>query len=243
MSTGTTYTSDVGRGTNLISYADGFRYQGTWSSGTSYSVGDLVEYSGASYVARTAHSGQTPTSGSAYWQVISQAGNAGGPGPAGASGPQGPSGPTGPSGNTILSGASDPTASDGVDGDYWLNTTTNYFFGPKASGSWPGGLSLVGPQGPQGSTGPSGPQGPTGSQGPQGPQGAQGNTGPTGPTGPTGGPGPTGPTGNTGRLGRLVLLGQQVDLLVLLVILGLQARQEVLVLLVLVGLRDKVMVY
>ncbi len=45
------------------------------------------------------------------------------------------------------------------------------------------------------------------------------------------------------RRGRLGLLGQQVDLLVLLVVLGLQARQEVLVLLVLLGLRDKVMVY
>ena len=43
MATGTTYTSDVGGGTNLISYADGFRYQGTWSSGVSYSVGDVVE--------------------------------------------------------------------------------------------------------------------------------------------------------------------------------------------------------
>ena len=201
MATGTTYTNDVGRGQNLISYADGFRYQGQWSSGTAYAVGDVVEYNSGSYVARTAHSNQTPSAGSTYWQTISAPGAAGGPGPAGASGPTGPLGPTGPGGNTILSGASDPTASDGVDGDYWLNTTTNYFFGPKASGSWPGGLSLVGPQGPTGSTGPSGPQGPTGSQGPQGPQGAQGNTGSTGPTGPTGGPGPTGPIGNTGPTG------------------------------------------
>ena len=54
MATGTTYTNDVGRGQNLISYADGFRYQGQWSSGTSYSVGDVVEYSSGSYVARTA---------------------------------------------------------------------------------------------------------------------------------------------------------------------------------------------
>ena len=74
MSTGTTYVNDVGRGQNLISYADGFRYQGQWSSGTSYSVGDVVEYSNASYVARTAHSGQTPFSGSSYWQTISAAG-------------------------------------------------------------------------------------------------------------------------------------------------------------------------
>ena len=128
MATGTTYTNDVGRGQNLISYADGFRYQGQWSSGTAYAVGDVVEYNSGSYVARTAHSNQTPSAGSTYWQTISAPGAAGGPGPAGASGPTGPLGPTGPGGNTILSGASDPTASDGVDGDYWLNTTTNYFF-------------------------------------------------------------------------------------------------------------------
>jgi hypothetical protein len=36
----------------------------------------------------------------------------------------------------------DPTPGDGSDGDYWLNTTTQTQFGPKASGSWPSGVSL-----------------------------------------------------------------------------------------------------
>ena len=201
MSTGATYVNDVGGGTNLISYSDGFNYQGTWSSGTSYAVGDVVVYNNASYVSRTSHSGQTPATSTSYWQLISGPGSSGGPGPSGAAGPTGPSGPTGPDGRTILSGSSDPTSGIGTDGDFYLNVTTNYFFGPKASGSWRVGLCLVGPQGPTGSTGASGPQGPTGSQGPQGPQGAQGNTGSTGPTGPTGGPGPTGPIGNTGPTG------------------------------------------
>ena len=184
MATGTTYTNDVGRGQNLISYADGFRYQGQWSSGTAYAVGDVVEYNSGSYVARTAHSNQTPAAGSSYWQTISAPGAAGGPGAAGAAGPTGPSGPTGPGGQTILSGTSDPTSGVGTDGDFYINLTTDYFFGPKASGVWPVGFSLIGPNGPQGSTGPTGPTGPVGPPG--------GPPGPTGPTGPTGSVGPAG---------------------------------------------------
>ena len=185
MSTGTTYVNDVGRGQNLISYADGFRYQGVWSSGTSYSIGDVVEYNDGSYVARTAHSNQTPASGSSYWQTISAPGSAGGPGPAGASGPTGPSGPSGPTGATILSGVGDPQNVTGTDGDYYLNVSNDYFFGPKAGGVWPVGFSLIGPVGPIGNTGPTGPTGPLGPPG-----------GPPGPTGPTGPQGVVGPAGD-----------------------------------------------
>jgi outer membrane protein OmpA-like peptidoglycan-associated protein len=53
-------------------------------------------------------------------------------------------------------------AADGVLGDYWLNTSTNVLFGPKASSTWPAtGTLLVGPQGPQGPQGPVGPKGAT----------------------------------------------------------------------------------
>ena len=48
MPTGTTYTSDVGGGTKLISYADGFSYEGVYSSGTAYAVGDVVSYNDGS---------------------------------------------------------------------------------------------------------------------------------------------------------------------------------------------------
>jgi len=201
MPTGTTYVNDVGRGQNLISYADGFRYQGAWSSGTSYSVGDVVEHSDGSYVARTAHSNQTPAAGSSYWQTISAPGSAGGPGPAGASGPTGPSGPSGASGYTILNGVGTPASGLGVDGDFYLNVSNDYFFGPKAGGAWPVGISLVGPQGSTGPTGPDGPDGPFGPDGPTGPGGSTGPDGPDGPDGPTGGIGPTGGTGPTGPTG------------------------------------------
>ena len=79
-------------------------------------------------------------------------------GPQGIQGPQGVQGPQGIPGNTILYGASDPVAGTGVDGNFYINTATNFMFGPKA-GVWPTGLSLIGPRGPQGIPGIQGPPG------------------------------------------------------------------------------------
>jgi hypothetical protein len=62
-------------------------------------------------------------------------------------------GPQGTPGNTVLYGAADPVAGTGVDGNFYINTTSHFMFGPKAGGAWPAGTSLVGPQGPQGVTG------------------------------------------------------------------------------------------
>ena len=68
--------------------------------------------------------------------------------PAGVSiiGEDGTNGVDGTDGNTILSGTSDPTT-EGNDGDFYINTSTSYLFGPKASGVWPTGVSLIGPEG------------------------------------------------------------------------------------------------
>ena len=38
----------------------------------------------------------------------------------------------------------------GTNGDFYINTATNFLFGPKAGGAWPPGVALVGPQGPPG---------------------------------------------------------------------------------------------
>ena len=120
-------------------------------------------------------------------------------GPTGATGPQGPAGPTGPAGvagatgltgpagtngNGVLNGSLAPSNLQGNDGDFYINTSTNTIYGPKANGSWPAGVSLVGPAGPIGATGL------------QGPQGLQGPAGSTGLTGPAGATGPQGPAGN-----------------------------------------------
>ena len=113
-------------------------------------------------------------------------------GPAGAAGPQGLAGTNG---NGVLNGASAPTNNQGVDGDFYVNTTTNTLYGPKANGTWPAGVSLVGPQGPTGLTGA------TGLTGPAGPAGATGVTGPQGPTGAAGAQGPSGILANGSTAG------------------------------------------
>ncbi len=100
-------------------------------------------------------------------------GKPGKPGPAGPAGPAGPQGPAGTNGTngtdgangtngsdgtdgnpgadgkTVLSGAGDPDDSlDGVNGDFYINTTTDTIFGPKAAGVWPTpGTSLKGADG------------------------------------------------------------------------------------------------
>lgn len=56
-------------------------------------------------------------------------------------------------GSLILSGTIDPTT-EGNDGDLYINTTSNTLFGPKTSGTWPSGVSLVGPTGADGPSGP-----------------------------------------------------------------------------------------
>jgi hypothetical protein len=132
-----------------------------------------------------------------YEVEIIQEAEQGPPGPEGPPGPQGPPGPLGPQGppgldgNTILYGPTDPTPAVGNSGDFYINTTTNYLFGPKA-GSWPPGTSLIGPQGPQGIQGAQGVQGSQGIQGVQGPAGADGNTVLCGTVAPTAGVGVNG---------------------------------------------------
>jgi uncharacterized protein (TIGR02145 family) len=88
-----------------------------------------------------------------------------------------------------------------VNGDFYINTATNTLFGPKANGTWPAGVSLVGPQGIQGVAGPTGLQGPAGVAGPVGLTGPAGPQGIQGVAGPAGVAGPVGPTGAVGAAG------------------------------------------
>ena len=50
-------------------------------------------------------------------------------------------------GKTILNGTVDPTT-EGVDGDFYINTISSTIFGPKTGGAWGVGTSIIGPQGP-----------------------------------------------------------------------------------------------
>lgn len=114
------------------------------------------------------------------------AGPTGATGTAGATGATGPAGAAGTNGHTVLYGTAAPTT-EGTDGDFYIRTSTSFIYGPRASGTWPAGTSLVG------STGAAGATGATGAQGPQGDPGATGAAGATGATGPTGATGATGP--------------------------------------------------
>lgn len=104
-------------------------------------------------------------------------------GAAGLNGVNGKDGRDGKDGKTLWNGVKDPENTWGAPGDMFINSVTKTLFGPKnLDGTWPAGVSLVGPkgdQGPIGLTGAMGPQGPGGS-GPQGPAGPVGATGPAG---------------------------------------------------------------
>ena len=107
-------------------------------------------------------------------------------------------------GNQLLTGTGAPNANLGFNGDLYIDTANDRFYGPKANNTWGSFTSLIGPAGPTGpagTEGPTGPTGPAGTEGPTGPTGPAGTAGPTGPTGPAGPDGPEGPTGPTGPTG------------------------------------------
>lgn len=92
-------------------------------------------------------------------------------GPTGPAGPTGSAGTNGTNGNTILSGTGAPAGGLGNNGDFYVDVVASRMYGPKTSGVWGTGVSLIGPTGTTGSVGATG---------------ATGSTGPTGATGATG---------------------------------------------------------
>jgi len=120
-----------------------------YSPGTSYSLGDLVFYTGSTYQSlANANQSNLPGSG-APWSLIAQQGATGPQGPSGGAGPTGPAGPSGGAGAT---GAT----------------------GPQGTSGGAGPTGPAGPSGGAGATGATGPQGPSGSTGNTGPAGAPG---------------------------------------------------------------------
>jgi trimeric autotransporter adhesin len=98
----------------------------------------------------------------------------------GSQGIQGIAGVNGLDGKSLLNGVIDPQIIDGIDGDFYINTSTNSIFGPKTSSGWGASVSLIGATGAQGIQGIQGLTGLTGAVGPQGIQGLTGLTGATG---------------------------------------------------------------
>ena len=147
-------------------------------------------------------------------------------GPQGPVGPPGPPGDAGVDGKTLLSGNGPPGYVVGTDGDFYIDLIANRIYGPRFSGAWGSGTSLIGPAGPAGANGwtvlngTSAPSNATGANGDffintatsiiYGPKAAGvwpagvsliGATGATGSTGPQGEQGPAGPTGASGPQG------------------------------------------
>ncbi len=144
--------------------AGGLVPRGAYNAGTDYAVGDSVDYQGSSYVMHTdAGAGTLPTNTS-FWQVLANKGDTGATGATGAPGPAGSNGTNGTNGadgadgadgvdgKTVLNGTVDPTT-EGVDGDFYINTVSDEIFGPKTAGVWGTGTSLVGPAGADGTDG------------------------------------------------------------------------------------------
>ncbi len=113
--------------------------------------------------------------------------------------------------NTLLSGKGSPKSTIGIDGDFYIDTNTMNFYGPKTKGNWPAAVSLKGTAGTNGTNGNNGNNGSTGATGATGAKGTSTNgvdgaTGPAGATGATGasgssGSGSAGPSGSTGATG------------------------------------------
>ena len=124
--------------------------------------------------------------------VLGAQGEAGTNGLTGAAGLPGKDGTNGKAGNTIWNGVTDPASTLGAPGDMFINSQTKTLFGPKnLDGTWPAGVSMVGPAGPTGAQGSAGASGPAGATGAQGSNAtltcAQGGTCAIGDTGPGGG--------------------------------------------------------
>jgi hypothetical protein len=150
----------------------GMVWLGSWNSGTTYLVDEVVSYLGSSWICILMNSNNAPDVSPTYWELVAEQGATGATGllgQTGATGPQGDVGETGATGVSIIG----QTGATGVTG---------------ATG--PAGFGFSGPTGP---TGESGATGATG-VGTIGMTGATGATGPAG-VGTTGATGPTGPTG------------------------------------------------
>ncbi|WP_263383896.1 DNRLRE domain-containing protein [Granulicella arctica] len=151
--------------------APGLVYQGTYTSTTNYTLGDVVLWQGASYASlAAANHGNTPSLVTSAWGVLTAVG------PAGIAGPQGVVGSTGSQGLPGFVGPAGPLGTQGVAGPQ----------GPSGA---------QGLTGPAGSTGDHGAQGLQGIAGQAGAQGIPGSTGAQGLSGPIGLQGIAGPVG------------------------------------------------
>lgn len=131
-------------------------------------------------------------------------------------GHEGERGERGTDGTKWLVGEGAPSDDLGADGDFYLDSATVCWFGPKSAGSWEGTgphplLGTSGPRGEKGDTGDKGDTGLQGMQGDPGPQGVKGDTGAKGDKGDTGAQGVQGVQGVKGDTGAQGIQGVKGD--------------------------------
>jgi hypothetical protein len=104
---------------------------------------------------------------SSQWVDLSLPFGEGKRGPIGLQGDKGDAGDVGPTGNSVIYGVVAPTT-EGIDGDTYLDSATSTIYGPKAGGTWPAGVSLIGATGNDGVDGTDGTNGTNGTNGTDG---------------------------------------------------------------------------
>ena len=155
----------------------GLRFIGSYSSITSYNVGDVVSYGGSTFVSQVASNhGQTPGLSPGSWMQLAAQGSTGAAGPAGPPGATGTQGATGPAGPAGPQGASGATGASGPPGMTFRGAwTLSTYYAPNDAVTFNGStylaLSLGSNQEPDlypqiwtlmaqaGSAGPTGPAG------------------------------------------------------------------------------------
>ena len=128
-------------------------FQGVWSIGTTYALGDAVSYNGSSYISLVSgNNGFQPDISNVKWAMLAQQGTTGATGVAGPIGPTGATGLTGPAGSstiipfasgqplnvTTIAGGLPGTGAllgfgNGVDGVSFLGPTIDLTGGPGTS--------------------------------------------------------------------------------------------------------------
>ena len=106
-------------------------------------VGDTGDF----YLDLTTSGFYGPKTTTGWGSPFSLIGATGATGANGQNGATGQTGATGTPGSVIYSGATVPDSTIGINGDYYLNTVTELFYGPKTANQWPAPISIMGQPG------------------------------------------------------------------------------------------------
>lgn len=110
------------------SVGKGLVWQGAWTSGNGYAVGDAVRFNSSAYVATKAvpaNTLQDPAANTGSWDVLFT-----GVGPQGVAGPAGPAGAAGPAGPAGAQGGAGPQGPQGAQGVKGDTGISGYTFVP-----------------------------------------------------------------------------------------------------------------